>query len=146
VAAERILVVDDSMLHLKLVRVLLIPEGYEVITALDAEEGLLALREMVPSLVLVDIDMPGMDGITLVRHVRDDVRLRTVPIVVVSARQGLYGSARALAAGASLYMTKPIDTKTFPDVVASLVRGGAHQPAPSRTSVPPRWEIESTSG
>jgi CheY-like chemotaxis protein len=146
VAAERILVVDDNMLHLKLVRVLLTPDGYDVITTLNAEEGLHALRQMVPSLILVDIDLPGMDGITFVRMVRSDARLRQVPIVVVSARQGLYGSARALAAGASLYLPKPIDTKTFPELVSAIVHDGAHAPKPLGTRAPTRWENDMLTG
>jgi DNA-binding response OmpR family regulator len=123
-SAEPILVIDDDPLHLKLVRVLLEPNGYDVTTTLNAEAGLLAAREVSPALVLVDIDLPGIDGITFVRRFRDAHRGRPVPVIVVSARTDLRTRARVLAAGADLFIPKPIDTSTFVDLVTSIVREG----------------------
>jgi CheY-like chemotaxis protein len=119
---ERVLVVDDDVLHLKLVRALLRPDGYDLVMSSDAESALRTLEEGVPALILVDVDLPGIDGLTFTRRVRNDPRTQHVPIVVVSARHELRDRARALAAGAGLYVSKPIDTTRFPLLVSSIVR------------------------
>jgi CheY-like chemotaxis protein len=120
--AERVLIVDDDVLHLKLVRVLLTPHRYDLVTASTAEAAQRSLEEGVPALILVDIDLPGIDGLTFTRRVRNDPRTRHVPIIVVSARRNLRDRARALAAGAGQFISKPLDTNDFATRVASSVR------------------------
>lgn len=117
--------VDDDARHLKLVRLLLASEGYDLVTCGDAESGLQTLESGVPALILVDVDLPGIDGLTFTRRVRNDVRTRDVPIVVVSARRDLRDRARALAAGAGLFVSKPLDLDQFPALVSSIVRPAA---------------------
>jgi len=80
------------------------------------------LSEPDDHMILVDVDLPGIDGLTFTRRVRNDLRTQHVPIVVVSARNELRDRARALAAGAGLYVSKPIDTTRFPLLVSSIVR------------------------
>jgi putative two-component system response regulator len=120
--AERVLVVDDDALHLELVRVLLAPDRYDLVTAPTAEVALRSLEDGVPALILADIDLPGIDGLTFTRRVRNAPRTRRVPIVVVSAHRNLRDRARALAAGAGQIISKPLDTNDFPTLVASIVR------------------------
>lgn len=114
-----ILVVDDSLPNLKLTRFLLMQDGFEVRTAENAEEALLALETRVPDMILMDIQMPGMDGLALTRHLRRDWdgSLRNVPIVALTASAIKGDEQIARAAGCDGYITKPIDTRTFAGVV-----------------------------
>ena len=75
-AAERILIVDDNVVNLKLMRVLLAGEGYDVRTATDADEALSVVKEFSPRLVLMDIQLPGMDGLALTRRLKADPAFR----------------------------------------------------------------------
>jgi two-component system phosphate regulon response regulator PhoB len=120
--AERVLVVDDDVRHLELVRGLLAPDRYDLVTAPTAEAALRSLEDGVPALILADIDLPGIDGLTFTRRVRNAPRTRRVPILVVSARWNFRDRARALAAGAGQFISKPLDTNDFPALVASIVR------------------------
>jgi len=113
-----ILLVDDSIPNLKLTRFLLTQEGFDVRTAENAEQALRALETRVPDVILMDIQMPGMDGLALTRHLRRDGSLQSVPIVAFTASAIKGDEEIARAAGCDGYITKPIDTRTF----VSLVR------------------------
>jgi CheY-like chemotaxis protein len=113
-----ILLVDDSLPNLKLTRFLLMQDGFDVRTAENAEQALLALETRVPDVILMDIQMPGMDGLALTRHLRRDGSLHGVPIVAFTASAIKGDEEIARAAGCDGYITKPIDTRTF----VSLVR------------------------
>lgn len=119
---ERVLVVDDDVMHLKLVRVLLAPDRYDLVTAESAEAAQQSLDDTVPALILVDVDLPGIDGLTFTRRVRNDPRTRHVPIVVVSGRTDLRARAKALAAGAGQFLPKPLHANDFPALVSSILR------------------------
>jgi len=84
-AAERILIVDDNAANLKLARILLSEGGYEVRTAGDAEEALRILESFLPRLILMDIQLPGMDGLTLTRRLKADERTTDVLILALTA-------------------------------------------------------------
>jgi len=114
---KSILLVDDSLPSLKLTRFLLMQAGFEVRTAENAEQALLALETRVPDMILMDIQMPGMDGLALTRHLRRDGSLHSVPIVAFTASAIKGDEEIALAAGCDGYITKPIDTRTFVDLV-----------------------------
>ena len=120
-----ILLVDDSLPNLKLTRFLLTEDGFEVRTAENAEQALQALETRVPDVILMDIQMPGMDGLALTRHLRRDGSLHGVPIVAFTASAIKGDEEIARAAGCDGYITKPIDTRTF----VSLVREYAGAPA-----------------
>jgi CheY-like chemotaxis protein len=116
---KSILLVDDSLPNLKLTRFLLTEDGFEVRTAENAEQALLALETRVPDMILMDIQMPGMDGLALTRHLRRDwdSSLRNVPIVALTASAIKGDEQIARAAGCDGYITKPIDTRTFVNLV-----------------------------
>jgi two-component system cell cycle response regulator len=129
-AGEPVLIVDDNPANLKLARVLLSSEGYEVRTAPDAEAALRVLAGFRPNLILVDIQMPGMDGLELTRRLRTDPALRGVVIVALTAYAMKGDDERMLAAGCDGYLAKPIDTRTLPRTIAGYLLGhkGASSP------------------
>ena len=122
---EPILIVDDNPANLKLARVLLASEGYEVRTATDAEEALEVLAQFRPRLILMDIQLPGMDGLELTRRLKADPRMRGVVIVALTAYAMKGDQERALAVGCDAYIGKPIDTRRLAGQVAELLNGGA---------------------
>lgn len=115
---ERILIVDDNPVNLKLVRVVLMVEGYEVRTATDAAEALVVLETFSPRLILMDLQLPGMDGLELTKRLKADVGTKDTLIVAVTAYAMKGDEEKALAIGCDGYLTKPIDTRTLPAVVA----------------------------
>jgi CheY-like chemotaxis protein len=119
---EPILIVDDNPINLKLVRVILAAEGYVVKTSDDAEEALATLEKFTPTLILMDLQLPGMDGLTLVRRLRQDARWATTWIVALTAYAMKGDEEKALAAGCDGYVTKPIDPSALPVVVASFTK------------------------
>jgi two-component system cell cycle response regulator DivK len=118
-AGEPVLVVDDNYQNLKLVRVLLRTEGYEVRTAVDAEEAMRELEWFSPRLILMDLQLPGMDGLELTRRLKADPMRRDIAIIAVTAYAMKGDEAKAMAAGCDGYVAKPIDVETLP----VLVRG-----------------------
>jgi CheY-like chemotaxis protein len=124
----RILVVDDNATNLKLVRVLLSAEGYEVRTAADADEALALLGEFTPKLILMDIQLPGMDGLTLTRRIKGDPAHEGVIIVALTAYAMKGDEERILAAGCDGYVSKPIDTRALAAMVGSYLRPAAAGP------------------
>jgi CheY-like chemotaxis protein len=120
-AGVPILIVDDNPTNLKLARVILSAEGYLVRTADDAEEALALLEAFSPTLILMDLQLPGMDGLTLVRKLRQDARWGATWIVALTAYAMKGDEEKALAAGCDGYATKPIDPSTLSGVVASFV-------------------------
>jgi CheY-like chemotaxis protein len=121
-AGEPILIVDDNPVNLKLARVLLSSQGYEVRTASDAEEALTLLRDFRPRLILMDIQLPGMDGLELTRRLKADPALEGVIILGLTAYAMKGDEEKVLAAGCDGYVAKPIDTRRFPELVADLLR------------------------
>jgi two-component system, cell cycle response regulator DivK len=118
VAGDRILIVDDNAVNLKLMRVLLTGEGYAVRTAADAEEALVTVREFAPRLIVMDIQLPGMDGLALTRKLKADPATSGAIILGLTAYAMKGDEQRVLEAGCDGYLSKPIDTRTFPALVA----------------------------
>lgn len=112
-----ILIVEDNPDNLALTRMLLQFEGYPVRTAEDAEQALHILEADCPDLILLDIQLPGMDGLELARRVRQNSALRNVVIVALTAYAMQGDEENALAAGCDGYITKPIDTRAFPGMI-----------------------------
>ena len=117
-AGERILIVDDNAINLKLVAYLMKANGYTVDTALDAEAAIEAIRSHRPDVILMDIQLPGIDGLELTRRLKADPKTRDIVIVAVTAYAMKGDQAKALAAGCDDYITKPIDTRTLPETIA----------------------------
>lgn len=120
-AHESVLVVDDNPHNAKLVAFLLGARGYAVRTAATAEAALAALAEEVPRLILMDLQLPGMDGLTLTRKLKADPRTKDTFIVALTASAMTGDEARALAAGCDAYLTKPIDTRSLPTKVVEFL-------------------------
>ena len=115
---ERVLIVDDNPTNLKLVAYLMKANGYTVDTALDAETALDSIRVNHPDVILMDIQLPGIDGLELTRRLKADPGTRDIVIVAVTAYAMKGDQAKALAAGCDDYITKPIDTRKLPETIA----------------------------
>ena len=118
-AGEPILVVDDNPAQLKLLSALLERAGHPVRTAPDANEALRLLRTFRPTLILMDIQLPGIDGLTLTRMLKANPSLRDIIIVGVTAYGMQEDEERVRSAGCDGYLSKPIDTRALPDVIGS---------------------------
>jgi CheY-like chemotaxis protein len=121
----RILIVDDNVTNLKLTTVVLACEGYIVDNAENADRALAILLQFRPDLILMDISMPGMDGLTLTRQLKADPAMRNVPIVALTASAMKGDDFKARAAGCDGYITMPIDTRQFPGQIAAFLDGAA---------------------
>ena len=121
-AGDRILVVDDNEMNLRLLRWLLEKNGYEVHTAVDAQTARAAIRAVRPRLVLMDIQLPDVDGLQLTREFKADPDLRDIPIVAVTASAMKGDQQKTIDAGCEGYITKPIDTAQFPVEIAGYLR------------------------
>jgi CheY-like chemotaxis protein len=119
--AARILVVDDNPTNLKLVSDVLAFEGHEILSAVDAEEAQVVLADTLPDLILMDIALPGMDGLTLTRLLKADPRTQHVTIVALTAFAMIGDKQKALDAGCDGYITKPIDTRALPTEVNAIL-------------------------
>ena len=120
---HQILVVEDNERNLKLVRDVLQFAGYEVLSARSGEQGVALARERVPDLVLMDLQLPAMDGTEALRILRADPLTREIPVVAVTAFAMKDDRERALDAGFDSYLEKPINVRAFPE----LVRGFLHR-------------------
>ena len=126
-AGEPILIVDDNPANLKLARVLLTGEGYEVRTAADAEEALRVLQGFRPRLILMDLQMPGMDGFDLTRRLKGDPATQGMLILALTAYAMKGDEEKALAAGCDGYVPKPIDTRALPALIARYLAGSPRE-------------------
>jgi CheY-like chemotaxis protein len=131
-----ILVVDDNPINLKLIGEVLEFEGYAVLFAHDAEAAQLIISDLVPDLILMDIALPGMDGLTLTRLLKADERTRRTPIVALTAFAMKGDDRKAQLAGCDAYLTKPIDTRKLPLQVEQWLEG-AHAKDASAAAAPP---------
>ena len=120
-----VLVIDDLPQNTRLLEAILIPKGYQVVTAASGEEVLQALQENQPDLVLLDILMPGMDGYEVCRRIREDPATAFLPVVMITA-SGDQEKRRALETGADDFVTKPFDQTELLARVRSLVRIKQH--------------------
>ena len=122
-----ILIVDDNPTNLKLASQVLEAEGYTVDLAKDAEQAQELLQHMTPDLILMDIALPGMDGLTLTRKLKTDGRLKHIPVVAMTAFAMKGDDRKALDAGCDGYITKPIDTRKFPRQIASFLHPNSNK-------------------
>ncbi len=120
-AQQPILVIDDNLINLKLIRVILTKKGYEVQTATNAMEALSLLETIHPSLILMDIQLPGMDGLTLTRKIKATPRTSTIPIVALTAYAMKGDEQKTRDAGCDGYISKPIDVESFITMITHLV-------------------------
>ncbi|MGX9147090.1 adenylate/guanylate cyclase domain-containing protein [Mesorhizobium sp. 128a] len=118
----RILAVDDTPENLEILRMRLEANGYEVVTAADGEEGLAKTRELTPDLILLDIMMPKLDGISVVRMLKQDIALQAIPVILVTAKADTRDVVEGLDAGGDDYLTKPFEHRALLARVRSMLR------------------------
>jgi len=119
-----ILLVEDNERNLKLLRDVLDYAGYDVRVARTAEDGITLAASEPPDLVLMDLQLPGIDGMEALRRLRESPRTADIPVVAVTAQAMKHDRERALAAGFNGYIEKPISVRAFPDQVRSFLSGG----------------------
>lgn len=110
---KTVLVIEDNSLNMELVVDLLEVNGCRVLQATSAEDGLKLARQCSPDLVLMDLSLPGMDGLTATRILKSDPQTRNLTVIALTAHAMRSDQNKALAAGCDGYVSKPIDIKTF---------------------------------
>jgi len=118
----RILAVDDVPTNLEILKVRLESQGYEVVTAADGEEALLRARELEPDLVLLDVMMPKLDGISVLKQLKQEAAQKFVPVILVTAKADTRDIVNGLEAGGDDYLTKPFEQAALLARVRSLLR------------------------
>ena len=124
---EPILIVDDNLINLKLAKILLSIEGYEIRTATDAKEALNILETFKPKLILMDIQLPEIDGLELTRQLKADQRYKNIIILALTAYAMKGDKEKALQAGCDGYIAKPIDTEAMPKMIADFLKNASSQ-------------------
>lgn len=119
-----ILIVDDNSINLKLIKVMLSLEGYNVRTATDAKSALEVLAHFTPELILMDIQLPGMDGLELTRQLKANPKYQDVIILAITAYAMKGDEEKALNAGCDGYIAKPINTQTLPTLIKVYLSKG----------------------
>ncbi len=132
--AGRILVVDDNLVNLKLACVVLEAEGYAVDRATSAEEALQVMRRVPPDLILMDVALPGRNGLELTRELKADPLTRPIRIIALTAFAMRGDEQRILAAGCDGYISKPIDTHRLVVEVAARLPINVPMPNLSQNS------------
>jgi len=131
-----ILIVDDNVMNMILATDLLEYAGYAVLRAENVEEAQAILKQTIPEVMLVDVQLPGMDGLTFTRLLKADPAHRQIKVVALTAFAMKGDLEKALAAGCDGYITKPIDTRKFPEQIAEILQRNtvAKDTEPSRQS------------
>lgn len=119
--SKKILIVEDNEKNRKLIRVILQNVGYGTIEAEDGEKGVKLAKENIPSLILMDIQMPVMDGIEALRILRAELTTRDIPVIALTASAMRGEKERFLKDGFDGYISKPIDVKEFLKTVKSII-------------------------
>ena len=122
--SDLILLVEDNDKNMKLARDLLQYHGFETIEATNAEDGIALAKERVPRLVLMDIQLLGMDGVSALERLRKDQKTSRIPIVAMTASVMKEDRERFDKAGFDGFITKPIDVRAFPQQVRDAVARG----------------------
>ncbi|GJQ50042.1 polar-differentiation response regulator DivK [Candidatus Kuenenia stuttgartiensis] len=119
---KNVMVVEDNEKNRKLIRVVLKAKGYNVIEATTGEEALSLLKEQIPDIILMDIQLPGIDGLTLIRQIKADAGKKDIPIIAVTAHAMKGDQQKILDTGCDAYMSKPIDTRELPLTIEKYLK------------------------
>jgi CheY-like chemotaxis protein len=128
-ANELVLIVEDNEKNRKLARDVLQASGYRTIETANAEDGIQLAREHKPSLILMDLQLPGIDGIEALGHLRSDPHTRKIPVIAVTASVMTEDNQRIVAAGFDGLQTKPIRVRDFLQAVADAISRPGKKPA-----------------
>ena len=120
-AGELVLIIEDNEKNRKLVRDVLNVKGYKTIESETAEEGIKLAIEKSPNLILMDIQLPGMDGITALKHLKTNSGTKSIPVIAITASAMNYNRVTMLAEGFDGYQTKPISVKDFLEEVRRVL-------------------------
>ncbi len=120
-AGEKVLIVEDNAANMELATDLLDAAGYTVLQSENAEIGIETAKTEQPALILMDVGLPGMDGLTAVGILLQDEQTRDIPVVVVTAHAMKGDQEKAMQSGCAGYITKPIDTRAFSKTVAAYI-------------------------
>ena len=118
---EKILLIEDNEQNRILMRQILVRKGYDLLEAKDGLTGIEMARAHMPALILLDIQMPVMNGFMVIRELRNDAELRNIKVIAVTSFAMKGDREKALQAGFDEYVTKPIDTRTFPELVKQVL-------------------------
>ena len=121
---KKILVIEDNELNMKLVRGLLSLGNFTMLEAVDAETGIQLAHDYHPELILMDIQLPGMDGLEASRIISNDIDLKDIPIVALTSYAMEGDEKKARLAGCAGYITKPIDTRNFLNLIGKFLENG----------------------
>ena len=119
--AEKILLIEDNEQNRILMRQILVRRGYDLLEAKDGLTGIEMARAQMPALILLDIQMPVMNGFMVIRELQNDVELKKIKVIAVTSFAMKGDREKALQAGFDEYVTKPIDTRTFPELVKQVL-------------------------
>jgi CheY-like chemotaxis protein len=132
----KILVIEDQPTQLKLAHHVLAAAGHEVSDAVAAEHAFTAIKMNRPQIILLDLFLPGIDGLTLVRKLKADPDTRDIHVVAVTSYPEAYPKAVVMAAGCEAYFVKPIDTRDLPRQLDAIAAGGGGIAALSKAKTP----------
>jgi two-component system cell cycle response regulator DivK len=118
-----ILIIEDNDKNMKLARDILNAKGYQTLEAVTGEEGVRLAKEKLPDLVLMDIQLPGINGIEAFRQIRADARTARIPVIALTASVTPTDRSEITAAGFDAFIGKPISLKEFVETVKRLVEG-----------------------
>jgi len=136
----RVLIADDNTANLRILKMRLAADGYEVVTAADGEEALVVARDSTPDLILLDIMMPKVDGIEVCRRLKGAQGGSFTPIILVTAMTDAKDVVAGLEAGADEYLTKPVDHAALSARVRSMLRiKGLHDTVAAQAVEIARW-------
>ena len=121
-AKERILLVEDNPMNRRVAEFILKSQGYIVYEARDGQEALELVKVHLPDLILMDLQLPGLDGFAVTRIIKQDAATKDIPVVALTAYAMKGDAERASEAGCDGYITKPIDPDEFPETVASYLK------------------------
>ena len=127
-AREKILVVDDEEDILELLRFNLSRDGYRVVCASSGEQGLKLARSEMPDLIVLDLMLPGVDGLEVTRHLKDDPKTKAIPVTMLTAKGEESDIVTGLELGADDYITKPFSPRVLLARVKAVLRGRSQLP------------------
>src|SRR4051794_23864908 len=119
-----ILIVEDNEKNMKLARDVLRAKGYDILEAVTGEEGVRAAKERQPQLILMDIQLPGINGMEALRQIRADAACAKIPVVAFTASVTQNDRSQIAAAGFDGFLSKPVNLKEFIETVQRLLAGG----------------------